>query len=182
MRWKQAWEKNERALKSFTAEFKQFVSAHIPVHFVLHFELSPIATQFSSHCGPGDESYLLSWASSSWSFRHSIFFRRKTFSVPLLTLNLLHSRAPMLYASKHHLYKVLDHYLLSHTFSLVKSSQPGRPPFVVPSFVTTFAATNPSITLLETNTSLASVQLAVSSDSPVFCQWAWHFPDSSQVG
>lgn len=55
MRWKQAWEKNERALKSFTAEFKQFVSAHIPAHFVLHFELSPIATQFSSHCGPGDE-------------------------------------------------------------------------------------------------------------------------------
>jgi len=53
MRWKQAWEKNERALKSFTAEFKQFVSAHIPAHFVLHSELSPIATQFSSHCGPG---------------------------------------------------------------------------------------------------------------------------------
>jgi len=70
----------------------------------------------------------------------------------------------------------------------VKSSQPGRPAFVVPSFVTTFAATNPSITLLEISTSLASVHLAVSSDSPslisvpVFCQWAWHFPDSNQVG
>ena len=129
------------------------------------FQLCPIVAGFPRHHGPGGESCVCIRTSSSCSLQHCGCLAEDNVKCSVAisdSSSLLAAQALGPHTSS---LLGIGSSLPSHSSSLAASCQPGRPAFVVPSFVATFAPPIPSLVSFGTNASLASALQVVLTDS-----------------
>jgi len=138
------------------------------------FQLCPILAGFPRHRGPGGESCVCIWTSSSCSLQHCGCLAEDNVKCSVAISDSSSLVAAQALGPHTLSLLAIGSSLPSHSPSLTASSQPGRPAFVVPSFVATFVPLMPSLVSFGTSASLASALQVVSTDStflllPQFC-------------
>ena len=128
-------------------------------------QLCPIVAGFPRHHGPGGESCVCIRTNSSCSLQHCGCLAEDNVKCSAAISDsslVVAAQALGPYTSS---LLGIGSSLPSHSSSLAASSQPGRPAFVVPSFVATFAPPIPALVSFGTSASLASALQVVSTNS-----------------